>query len=114
MEQGWCILASVMPAPDKKFMRAVKSGGAGFCLIVFLLVQAMAAVPAFHAWLHHDASDPGHECAVTLFLHGQVHAPSTKVEVAKSLPVLVAEAPAHGVDFVSADVRLLPSRGPPA
>jgi hypothetical protein len=95
-------------------MRAVKSGSSVLCLGLFLLVQAMAAVPAFHAWFHLDAGDPGHECAVTLFLNGQVHSPTTDVEVTKSLPVLVFYAPARGVDFVSADVRLLPSRGPPA
>ncbi len=95
-------------------MRAAKSGGALFCLGVLLLVQTMAAVPAFHAWVHHDACDPNHECAVTLFVNGQVHSPTTGVEIAQSPPVLLVLAPAHGVDFVSADVRLLPSRGPPA
>jgi hypothetical protein len=94
-------------------MRAAKSGAGFFCLSAFLLVQFMAAVPAFHAWAHQDARDPGHECAVTLFLHGQIHSPVTEVEVTRHLPVLVFHAPARGVDFVSADVRLLPSRGPP-
>jgi hypothetical protein len=73
----------------------------------------MAAVPAFHAWVHSDAGTPGHECAVTLFLQGQVHSPATDVAVAPCLPLLVSYAPARGVDFASADVRLLPSRGPP-
>jgi len=95
-------------------MRTAKSGAAVFCLGVFLLVQIIAAVPSFHAWVHHDASDPNHECAVTLFVHGQVHSPSTEVEVTKCLSVLVSHAPPSGVDFVSADVRLFPSRGPPA
>jgi len=95
-------------------MRAAKNGAGFFCLSVFLLVQLMAAVPAFHTWAHQDARDPGHECAVTLFLHGQVHSPATEVEVTKNLPVLISPAPARRVAFVSADVRLLPSRGPPA
>jgi hypothetical protein len=95
-------------------MRAAKSGAGFFCLSLFLLVQVMAAVPAFHAWAHQDARDPGHECAVTLFLHGQVHSPTTEVEVTKHLLVLVSPAPARCVDFIAADVRLLPSRGPPA
>jgi len=95
-------------------MRPAK-GDAGFiCLVVFLLLQIMAAVPAFHAWAHPDARDPGHECVVTLLLHGQVHSPATEVEVTKPLPLLLSPAPARRVDFVSADVRLLPSRGPPA
>jgi len=95
-------------------MRAAKSGAAAFSLGVFLLVQTMAAVPSFHAWVHHDANDPSHECAVTLLLHGQVHAAGTEVGVMEFLPVLISSAPARCADFVSADVRLLPSRGPPA
>jgi hypothetical protein len=95
-------------------MRPAKSGAGLFCLIVFLLVQIMAAVPAFHAWAHQDARDPGHECVVTLLLHGQVHSPATEVEVTKPWPLLLSPAPARHVDFVSADVRLLPNRGPPA
>jgi len=95
-------------------MRAVKGGGAALSLGVFLLVQIMAAVPAFHAWVHHDAGEPNHECAATLFLNGQVHSSATDVQAAPRPPVLVSCAPACGVDFVSADVRLLPGRGPPA
>jgi hypothetical protein len=95
-------------------MRAAKSGVSSFCLGVFLLVQTMAAVPALHIWLHQDASAPGHECAVTLLLNGQVHTPTTAVAVAACALSLVSYAPTLGVDFVSADVRLLPSRGPPA
>jgi hypothetical protein len=95
-------------------MRAAQSGVGSFCLAVFLLVQTMAAVPALHTWAHQDAGAPGHECAVTLFLNGQVHSPPTDVAAAPCPPLLFFHAPARGVDFVSADVRLLPSRGPPA
>jgi hypothetical protein len=95
-------------------MRAVKSAARVFCLGVFLLVQTMAAVPAFHAWVHHDAADPSHECAVTFFLHGQVHSPTTDVEAAPCPPLRISHAPPRRADFVSTDVRLLPSRGPPA
>jgi hypothetical protein len=107
-------VAAMMPAPAKRFMRAAKSGAGFFALSVFLLVQVMAAVPAFHAWAHQDARDPGHECAVTLILNGQFHTPVTEVEVTKHQPVLLSSAPARSVHFISADVRLLPSRGPPA
>jgi hypothetical protein len=104
----------VMPVSANRFRRAASSGAAVFCLGVFLLVQVMAAVPAFHSWVHHDAGDPNHECAVTLFLHGQVHAASFAVEVAKRPDVFVFFAPLGGVDFVSSDVRLVPGRAPPA
>jgi hypothetical protein len=109
-----CIVTSVMPPSATKVLRAAKSGAGAFCLGAFLLVQFMAAVPDFHAWVHHDAGNPNHECAVTLFLHGQVHGSSTAVEASPCPAVLVSHAAARGVDFVSIDVRLLPGRGPPA
>ena len=102
------------PALAKRVMRAAKSGASLFCLSAFLLVQLMAAVPAFHAWAHQDASDPSHQSAVTLRLQGQVHSPATEVAAAKDQPVLTFQVPARRIAFVSADVRLLPSRGPPA
>jgi hypothetical protein len=109
-----CTLAAMTPALAKRFMRAAKNGAGFLGLAVFLLVHVMAAVPAFHAWAHEDARDPGHECAVTLILHGQIHTPVAEVEVTKRQPVLFSSAPARSVYFISADVRLLPSRGPPA
>ncbi len=95
-------------------MRAAKSGASLLCLGVVLFVQTMVAVPAFHAWIHHDARESGHECAVTLILSGQVHSSTTEVAAARPQPVPVSHAPARGVDFVSTDVCLLPGRGPPA
>jgi hypothetical protein len=95
-------------------MRAAKGGVSSFCLGVFLLVQILAAVPALHSWVHQDASAPGHECAVTFLLHGQVHTPNADVAVAPCQPLLLSHEPLTGVEIVSADVRLLPSRGPPA
>lgn len=35
-----------------------------------LAVVAMAGSSRLHQWVHHDADANGHECAVTLFLHG--------------------------------------------
>jgi len=95
-------------------MRAARSGVGSICLGVFLLVQAMAAMPAFHAWLHPDAAAPAHECAVALLLHGQVHGATTEITPAPCRPLLLACSAARIVDFVSADVALLPGRGPPA
>lgn len=109
-----CILGAVMPALPKRFMRTVKSGAAVFCLGIFLLVQLMAAVPCFHAWLHHDASEADHECAATLLLSGQVHASNADVNVARPAPVLISQSPDRQVHFDSTDIRWLPSRGPPA
>ena len=84
-----------------------------FCLVLFLTVYAMAAIPALHLLAHDGARDARHECAVTLFAHGQVHCASTAVDWAQPLPLLVCSKPFPHALFVSTDVRLLPSRGPP-
>lgn len=43
---------------------------AALLLAHLLAVVAMAASLRMHHWLHADADDAGHDCAVTLFLHG--------------------------------------------
>ena len=102
------------PALAKRVLRAAKCGGVLFCLALVVAVYAMAAVPAWHQRVHHDANDPSHQCAVTLFLGGQVHCPGAHVQVIRPLPVLVSPAPARCADSLSADVPLLPGRGPPS
>jgi hypothetical protein len=108
------ILPPMTQAPSKRVWRAAKRGGAVFCLALVVAVYAMAAVPALHKLVHPDAGDPSHACAVTLFLGGQVHCPGTDAGVITAPPVLISPAPAHCADFISADVRLLPGRGPPS
>ena len=78
-----------------------------------LLLAAMAACPGLHELIHHDADEPGHECAVTMFLHGQVNSPV--VDVAAIIPVaVVAEAPLNFATVFSAPLKMLPpGRGPP-
>jgi hypothetical protein len=88
-------------------------GLAVFCLALFLAVYAMAAIPALHVLAHDGARDATHECAVTLFAHGQVHCASTMVEWTNPAALIIFTEAAPRDIFVSADVRLLPSRGPP-
>jgi hypothetical protein len=78
-----------------------------------LLLNAMAAAPALHDLIHHDAAESGHQCAVTLFAHGQMDSPV--LEVAASIPVAPAEfLPLISVSVLNAPVETLPpGRGPP-
>ena len=46
-----------------------------------LAVVAMAASPALHEWVHGDAQDGGHSCAVVLFAAGGVEAAAVVVLV---------------------------------
>jgi hypothetical protein len=97
----------------RNFFKEARQGAAALCLFIFLAVQAMAAVPALHALVHRDSSDPSHHCVVTMFLHGQVHASNAAVDAAPSAPAFADEPLFAAAVFVSADVRLLPCRGPP-
>jgi hypothetical protein len=97
-----------------KVLRKKRRSASALLLGLFLSLQAMAVLPALHALVHPDASDPAHECAVTLFSHGQVDASSTIVPAICAPASLVFTESLPGIIFVSTDVRLLPGRGPPA
>lgn len=97
-----------------KAWRKKRQALAAFLLGSFLFLQALAALPALHLWIHPDASDSDHECAVTLFIHGQVTAAATPAPVFHAPQVVLFREAEPKTIFVSADIRLLPSRGPPA
>ncbi len=101
-------------APLQRLVKNARRRVGALCLGVFLALYAMAAVPALHALAHHDARDANHECAVTLFAHGQVHSADAAAELRLPAPLILSSDPAPAPLIVSADIRLLPSRGPPA
>ena len=92
--------------------------------IVSLLLVAMlqwAAVlvvcPSLHELIHHDADDEHHDCAVTLFLAGQVEQPSVD-PIVITKPALVQvrleqsrETQSYGSFFLSC--RILEHAPPP-
>jgi hypothetical protein len=96
------------------FSRKAKRGLAALGLAVFLLLLAMVTFPGLHALFHRDASEPDHECAVTLFVHGQVHCADAVVPVLRPEPLPIFIQSLRAAVFVSTDVRLLPGRGPPS
>jgi hypothetical protein len=93
--------------------RKAKRACAALWLGVFLLLQAMVVFPGLHELFHSDAADADHHCAVTLFTHGQVHGADAAVPVLRPEPAAVFIQAWSEAVFVSADVRLLPGRGPP-
>jgi hypothetical protein len=104
----------VVPNSFTKVFGKKRQDAAALLLGLFLSLQAMAVFPALHSLVHHDACDPDHECAVTLFSHGQVDASPTALPVfCAPAPLIDRQSPPR-IIFVSADIRLLPSRGPPA
>ena len=78
------------------------------------MLDALAASPALHELIHHDADQPGHECAATMFAHGKVE--SATVDVPVSGPTLRLESTLR-IEFCvfgAAIENLPPGRAPPA
>jgi len=82
-------------------------------VLLVLLLNLLAASPTLHEQFHADAGSTQHQCAVTLFAHGQVDAPAVDV----ALPVSTAAIellPQFSVSISNALVATLPpGRGPP-
>ncbi len=93
-----------------RLQRWLAAGG----VALILAVGVLAASPQLHQWLHPDAAQADHECAVTLFHHGLA-----KVVTAVALPpvpmqwVARQDVPPTALDLVAPHFRLIPGRAPP-
>jgi hypothetical protein len=94
--------------------RATKIAAAIFCVALVFALALLASCPSLHQLIHKDADDPDHECAVTLFSHGQVDASPAAAPVFCAPERLIFSQSLPRIIFVSTDIRLLPGRGPPA
>ena len=80
---------------------------------IVLLLNAMAASPGLHELFHPDAGQPQHQCAVTMFAHGQVDSVDVDVPVAAPLPLIQTVSPIV-ISFYSPAIENLPAgRAPP-
>ena len=78
-----------------------------------LLLNAMAASPSLHELIHADAGKADHECAATLFAHGQVDAASVAVPMVASL-ALIQTVPSVEISVFHPAIEQLPAgRAPP-
>jgi hypothetical protein len=82
-------------------------------ILIVLLLNLLASSPSLHERLHPDADSAGHQCAITLFAHGQVD--SSIVDVAVPVPAAPVEfSPQILVSIPTALVAILPpGRAPP-
>lgn len=81
---------------------------------VVLLLNALAASPTLHEWFHADAGKTEHQCAVTLFAHGQMDSASVAVPVVTSLS-LIPSVPSAEISVFHPVIEQLPAgRAPPA
>jgi hypothetical protein len=53
-----------------------------------VMLNLLAASPELHRWFHADAGGAGHECAVTLFAHGQVDSAAVQIPVLPPPPMV--------------------------
>src|SRR6266403_6177906 len=61
--------------PGNREVSTVATGTAVVTLFLAAMLQwaaVLAVCPSVHELVHHDADDEHHDCAVTLFLAGQV------------------------------------------
>ena len=96
------------------FVQIGKPALAALLVGVILLLDAMAACPALHELIHHDADQPGHECAVTMFMHGKVDTATVEVVVPW---IAIQVEPSRQIEFsiFSPAIENLPQgRAPPA
>lgn len=97
----------VLPAWPRRLIAA-----AGAALVLALSV--LAASPQLHEWLHPDAGQPDHECAITLFHHGVAQAVTeiALVVVPMRWIARLGTLPA-GPNLIGPRFRLSPGRAPP-
>ena len=81
--------------------------------LVVLLLNLLAVSPGLHERLHPDAGEHGHECAVTLFAHGQVDGVAVAVVPPLPLPGLALARPEFSSSPGTVQIILLSARGPP-
>ena len=78
-----------------------------------LLLDAMAASPALHELVHKDADTNQHQCAVTLFAHGQVDSATVDVAPVASSDLIEATPQFTSSVFAPAIENLPAGRAPP-
>jgi hypothetical protein len=82
-------------------------------LVLYLVIGVLAAVPDLHSALHKDANAPGHHCAITLILQGQIELPAGEISVCRISECIDCATP-FVLSFEVASVEFLPfGRGPP-
>jgi hypothetical protein len=82
--------------------------------LLLLFLNVLAASPQLHEQFHPDANSSHHQCAVTLFAHGQVD--SAAVEISAVVPAAAIEiCPQFTFSVFAPAIENLPAgRAPPA
>jgi len=103
-----------MQRTKRHFNRFGKTVVAGLLVGMVFWLDAMAACPALHEMIHHDAADYNHQCAVKMFAHGKIEPATCKIPVVPP-SALVETTPHIAVFVLSTVIKNLPQgRAPPA
>ena len=78
-----------------------------------LFLNLLAASPSLHEWFHADAGHEDHQCAVTMFAHGQADSATVEVFAVKAV-ILVESVPQIEFSIFAPAIENLPAgRAPP-
>ena len=80
-----------------------------------LFCGALASSSGLHRLIHPDADNDHHQCAITIFAHGNVDlADGNPVLAAPDFGARLADDRSRNIVLLSCDYLLLPGRAPPA
>jgi hypothetical protein len=115
LQSAWVLLKANDLQLEKCHFKSVGKTSIVLSLaFLVLLLNAMAACPALHELIHHDADSDEHHCAVTMFAHGQVDSAMVDLPVAIP-PASIESAPQIPISVFAPAIENLPAaRGPPA
>lgn len=95
------------------FHRGVAALTALLLVGVVCVLGVLAVSPELHERLHPDAGEHGHECAVTLFAHGQVDQVVSAVLPLVPAPGLELPCPVFSFSIPAPVLPESSARGPP-
>jgi hypothetical protein len=98
----------------RQFVRLGKPALAALLAGVVLLLDAMAACPALHEMIHHDAGKEDHHCAVAMFALGKMDSATCEIIIPEPT-VLVQRVQYFTFSVFAPAIESLPrGRAPPA
>jgi hypothetical protein len=93
---------------------AFRRVSAAVSLALFLVLVVFSSSEQLHKLIHPDADSPGHQCAITMLVQGQVDTPSSSlVVIAFVCALFFVLPPLIAAVFSSFDYRFSASRAPP-
>jgi len=90
-----------------------QAGLSALLMAMVLLLDVLAASPELHERIHQDRASSSHECAVTLFAHGQVDSACVEVSLIQPLAWVERVVPVEIFSFSPAIEHLPAGRAPP-